>query len=163
MCHISSFPQLSLNLHILGLFPPMFTQAVLSPRMQSWFIAFTFSFGLMLTYEWWWDLRFSNKNDLRHSCLINAAFYAFWRLWHDHFLICKIHTVQEYRLAPLTRVLPKGCNCHSLCCEGLRFQHGACVAITLTVMWYVRNEARCKQVALCCICLTIWYDIDLGN
>ncbi len=74
----------------------------------------------VLTYEWWRGLQFSNKNDLHHKCLINATFYTFWQLQTSfespaqrnyQFSICKIHTVQDYSPSPLTRVLPKGCNC----------------------------------------------------
>jgi len=174
ICHISSFPRLSLSPNdVLGPFPHVYSCCAFTPNPISYILIYSICF---FTWTNVWLMSgggtygFSNKNNLHQKCLINSTFFmhsgsckqANAETW-SIFSIRKIHKVQIYSLTPLTRVLPKGCNCHFTCCQGLRFQHWACVAIILAVMWYVRNEVRCKQVVLCCICWTIWQDIDLGN
>lgn len=174
VCHISSLLRLSLSPNdVLGPFPHVYSCCAFTPNPISYILIYSicfFTWTNVLTYEWWWDLWFSNKNNLHQECLINSTFFmhsgsckqANAETW-SIFPICKTHMVQNYSPTPLTRVRPKDCTCHFTCCLGLRFQHWACVAIVLTVMWYVRNEVCSKQVVLCCICWTIWHDIDLGN
>lgn len=123
------------------------------PSAQDLLMFSTFSSN-GLAFEGCWDLRFSIKklpSGMSHKwhflCILETAYKSTARL--DRFSICKIHTAQDYSPTPLTRMLPKGCNCHFACCQGLEFQPWACVAIELTVTWDVHNEelqANGKQI-----------------